>query len=115
MPALNANLAKFAAYDAQVVGISTDSIYCHLAWQEKGIGDLGFPLASDYYPHGGIAKMYGVQRLGDPIPGINERSIFVIDKQGKIVFRKVYELGEQPDNEEVLEALRKVHSAAAHS
>lgn len=115
MPALNANLAKFAAYDAQVVGISTDSIYCHLAWQEKGIGDLGFPLASDYYPHGGIAKMYGVQRLGDPIPGINERSIFVIDKQGKIVFRKVYELGEQPDNEEVLEALRKVHSTAAHS
>ena len=108
MPALNANLAKFAAYDAQVVGISTDSIYCHLAWQEKGIGNMGFPLATDYFPHGGIARTYGVQRLGDPIPGINERSIFVIDKQGKVVFRKVYELGEQPDNDEVLEALRNI-------
>ena len=111
MPALNANLAKFAAYDAQVVGISTDSIYCHIAWQEKGIGNMSFPLASDYFPHGEVAKKYGVQRLGDPIPGINERSMFVIDKQGKVVFRKVYELGEQPDNDEVLDALSQIQPA----
>jgi alkyl hydroperoxide reductase subunit AhpC len=113
MPALNVLLPRFAAFDAQVVGISTDSIYCHIAWQEKGIGTMAFPLASDYFPHGGVAAKYGVQRLGDPIPGINERSIFVIDKNGKIVFRKVYELGEQPDGDEVLEALRNVHAAKA--
>jgi len=113
MPALNASLAKFAAYDAQVVGISTDSIYCHIAWQEKGIGNMGFPLASDYFPHGAVAKTYGVQRLGDPIPGINERSMFVIDKQGKVVFRKVYELGEQPDSEEIFEALRQLQMQTA--
>jgi peroxiredoxin len=71
---------------------------------------MGFPLASDYFPHGDVAKKYGVQRLGDPIPGINERSIFVIDKHGKIVFRKVYELGEQPDGDEILEALGNVHA-----
>jgi peroxiredoxin len=111
MPALNALLSRFAAFDAQVVGISTDSIYCHIAWQEKAIGMMGFPLASDYFPHGDVAKKYGVQRLGDPIPGINERSIFVIDRSGKIVFRKVYELGEQPDGDEILEALGNVHAA----
>jgi alkyl hydroperoxide reductase subunit AhpC len=113
MPALNANLAKFAAYDAQVVGISTDSIYCHIAWQEKGIGNIDFPLASDYFPHGEVAKKYGVQRLGDPIPGINDRSIFIIDKQGKVVFRQVYELGELPENDEIFEALQKISGAAA--
>jgi alkyl hydroperoxide reductase subunit AhpC len=113
MPALNAKLAKFAEYDAQVVGISTDSIYCHMAWQEKGIGNIDFPLASDYFPHGEVARRYGVQRLGDPIPGINERSIFVIDKQGKVVFRQVYELGELPDNDEIFEALQKISGAAA--
>ena len=113
MPALNALLARFTALDAQVVGISTDSIYCHIAWQEKGIGMMAFPLASDYFPHGETAKRYGVQRLGDPVPGINERSIFVIDKQGKVVFRKVYELGEQPDGDEILEALQKIHAATA--
>jgi len=47
-------------------------------------------------------------RLGDPIPGINERAIFIVDKQGKIAFAKVYDLGEQPDNEDVFEALRKL-------
>jgi alkyl hydroperoxide reductase subunit AhpC len=113
MPALNALLPRFAAFDAQVVGISTDSIYCHMAWQEKAIGAMGFPLASDYFPHGETAKKYGVQRLGDPIPGINDRSIFVIDKQGKIVFRKVYELGEQPDSDEILDALRDAHGPKA--
>ena len=113
MPALNAMLPRFAAFDAQVVGISTDSIYCHIAWQEKGIGMMAFPLASDYFPHGDIAKKYGVQRLGDPIPGINERSIIIVDKQGKVAFRKVYELGEQPDGEEIFEALRNVHTAKA--
>src|SRR5437588_2632391 len=113
MPALNAMLPRFAAFDAQVVGISTDSIYCHIAWQEKGIGMMAFPLASDYFPHGEVAKKYGVQRLGDPIPGINERSMFVIDKQGKVIFRKLYELGELPDNEEVFEALRQIQMQTA--
>jgi len=84
-----------------------------MAWAEKGIGNIDFPLASDYFPHGEVARRYGVQRLGDPIPGINERSIFVIDKQGKVVFRQVYELGELPDNDEIFEALQKISGAAA--
>jgi peroxiredoxin len=49
-----------------------------------------------------------VLREGPPIPGINERAIFIIDKQGKIVFSKVYELGEQPDNQEAFDVLKKL-------
>jgi peroxiredoxin len=108
MPAYNADLEKFAAYDAQVLGMSVDSVYSHIAWQQKAIGMLHYPLGSDFYPHGGVAQAYGVLREGDPIPGISNRSIFVIDKTGKIVFAQVYELGEQPDNEDVLEVLRKL-------
>ena len=108
MPAYNADLDKFAGYDAQVVGISVDSIPSHIAWQKRDIGMLSYPLASDFYPHGAVAKKFGVLREGDPIPGINERSVFVIDKQGKIAMSKVYDLGQQPDNEDAFEVLRKL-------
>jgi peroxiredoxin len=108
MSSYNPDLEKFAALDAQLAGISVDSQFCHIAWQQKGIGMLGFPLCSDFHPHGAVAKKYGVFREGAPIPGINDRAVFVVDKSGKIVFSQVYELGQQPDNEEALAALRKL-------
>ena len=108
MPAYNADLEKFAGFDAQVVGVSVDSIPSHIAWQQKAIGKLDYPLASDFYPHGAVAKKFGILREGDPIPGINERAVFIVDKQGKIAFAKVYELGQQPDNEDCFEVLRKL-------
>jgi alkyl hydroperoxide reductase subunit AhpC len=108
MSALGGYLAKFTGYNAQVVGISTDSIYSHIAWQEKSIGWQEYPLASDYWPHGGIAQKFGIMREGDPLPGINERAIFIVDKQGKIAFSKIYELGQEPDYEEVVTELSKL-------
>src|SRR3954467_1444113 len=108
MPAYNADLEKFAGFDAQVVGMSGDSIPRPHGGQKKEIGMLNYPLASDFYPHGAVAKKFGVLREGDPIPGINERAVFVIDKQGTIVFAKVYPLDKQPDNEDCFDVLRKL-------
>lgn len=108
MPAYNADYDKFAGFDAQVVGISMDSIYSHIAWQEKEIGKLRYPLACDFYPHGAVAQKYKVLREGPPVPGISERAIFIVDKQGKIAFTKIYELGEQPPNEDCFAVLRKL-------
>jgi alkyl hydroperoxide reductase subunit AhpC len=108
MPAYNADYEKFAGLDAQVVGISCDSAYCHIGWQEKDIGLLKYPLASDFYPHGAVTQKYGILRAGAPLPGISERAVFVVDKKGKIAFVKLYELGEQPPNEDALSALRKL-------
>jgi peroxiredoxin len=108
MSAYSRYLKQFADYDAQVVGISPDSIYCHLAWQEKSIGWLDYPLASDYWPHGAVAQKFGIQRLGEPLPGINDRSVFIINKAGKISFAKVYELGQEPDYEELLSEAKKL-------
>ena len=108
MPAYNADLEKFAGFDAQVLGISVDSIPSHIAWQKKDIGMLNFPLGSDFYPHGSVAEKFGVLRQGDPIPGINERAVFIVGKDGKIAWAKVYPLDRQPDNEECFEVLRKL-------
>lgn len=108
MPAYQTDLEKFAGFDAQVVGISGDSVYSHIAWQQRSIGRLQYPLASDFYPHGGVAQQYGVWRTGPPIPGINDRSIFVVNKDGKIVFARLYDLGDVPENQEVLNVLKKL-------
>lgn len=108
MSAYSEDYSKFAEQNAQVVGISPDSVYCHLAWQEKSLGWQDFPLASDYWPHGGTAQKYGVLREGPPLPGINDRTVFIVDTEGKIVYSRVYELGQEPNNEEALEALRKL-------
>jgi len=110
MPAYQAELEKFAGYDAQVVGISIDSIYSHIAWQQKDIGWMDYPLASDFYPHGSVSKLYDVFREKPPIPGINERAIFIIDKEGIIRFSQVYDLGQQPPNEDVFDVLEKLKS-----
>ena len=108
MTAYSRELDTFAGYDAQVMGISVDSTWSHIAWQEKEIGKLNYPLLSDFYPHGDVAQKYDVFRTRDPIPGINDRAIYVIDKTGKIVFAQLYELGEAPDNRDVLEVLERL-------
>jgi peroxiredoxin len=76
---------------------------------------MDYPLLSDFFPHGAVARAYGVLRE-DPVPlaGISERAVFVVDKSGKIAFSKVYELSEVPPNEEIFAVLRqmKAHTAA---
>jgi len=108
LPGYNSELERFSGYDAQVVGISVDSIYSHMAWQKKEIGVMSFPLASDFHPHGETARKYGIFREGDPIPGISERAIFVVGKDGKVKFAKVYPISQVPDNEDVFEVLKKL-------
>lgn len=108
MPAYNVELARFAAYDAQVMSMSVDSVYCHLAWVTREIGLLDYPLCSDFYPHGEVAQKYDTFRLGPPVPGMNERSIYIINKEGRIAWAKLYDIGEQPPNEELFAALEQV-------
>ena len=106
MPAFDSNLEKFAALDAQVLDISTDSIYSHLAWQKHDIGTMHFPMCSDFYPHAQATQAYDVLRDGPPLAGISERAVFIVDKSGRIVFAKVYPLDRTPAIAELLEALK---------
>ena len=108
MPALNADREKFAALDAQVLDISVDSIYSHKAWQKFEIGEIQIPMCSDFYPHGEVTQSFGIMRDGPPLAGISERAAFIVDKQGKIIFAKVYPLDQTVQNEELLGALQKL-------
>jgi len=108
VPAFDSDREKFAALDAQVLDISTDSILSHIAWQKKEIGIMHLPLCADFYPHGAVTRAFGILREGPPVPGISERAAFIVDKSGKIVFAKVYPLDQTPNNQELLEALRKL-------
>lgn len=103
MPSYEDDLSKFEAYNTQVLGISVDSIPSHEAWQ-KSLGGITYPLCSDFWPHGEVAKKYGVLRD----EGMSERALFVIDKEGIIRFIDVHPIDEQPDNEIIYEVLRKL-------
>lgn len=104
MPAYEADLERFEGYDAQVLGISVDSVPCNTAWA-KSLGGLSYDLLSDFEPKGDVARLFGAYRQKD---GISERAIFVVDKEGRIAFKDIHDISDQPDNEEVLEALRKL-------
>jgi alkyl hydroperoxide reductase subunit AhpC len=108
MPALEKAQADFARHHAQVVGISCDSLPSHLAWQKHAIGTLTYPLCSDFYPHGEVVRRYGLLREGPPVPGISHRAIVLVDKEGVVRWKKVYELPAMPDVKEILEALKKI-------
>jgi len=108
VPAFDSDREKFAALDAQVLDISVDSILSHIAWQRKDIGMMQLPLCADFHPHGQVTQAFGILRSGPPIPGIGERAAFIVDKNGKIAFAKVYPLDQTPDNAELLRVLQRM-------
>lgn len=104
MPAYEADKDRFAGYDAQVLGISVDSIPSHVAWA-KSLGGITYDLLSDFHPKGEVAKSYGAWREGD---GITERALFIVDKEGKIAYIDIHDIGDQPDNEDLFDVLKKL-------
>ncbi|HVO60778.1 MAG TPA: redoxin domain-containing protein [Terriglobales bacterium] len=101
---------ELLACDAEVVGISVDSIMNTTAW-EREIGPLDFPLCSDFWPHGEVCSRYGLLRLDEPVKGASERAILIVDKTGTIAFRKVYGLNDLPDIDELFDWLRTLRAA----
>lgn len=69
------------------------------------MGGINFPLLSDFWPHGAVAKAYGVLREE---AGMSERSVFVIDKNGVVKYIDVHDIGEEPDIEQIFEELGKL-------
>jgi peroxiredoxin len=100
LPGLQENLPKFKELNAEVLGISVDSRHSHKAFAEH-LG-LEFPLLSDFDKK--VCQAYGVLREG----GFAERALFVIDTQGVIRYAHVNPIGEVPDNQPVLQVLRKL-------
>lgn len=98
-------MADFERYNAQVVGISVDSIPSHVAFAKSLGGIEKYPLASDFHPKGEVSKKYGVW---NEERGISERAIIVVDKQGIVRYIDVHQISEAPDNAQILEVLREL-------
>lgn len=96
--------ARFDRADAVVLGVSIDPQPSKAAWAQT-LGGLSFDLLSDFHPHGEAAQKFGVFRQKE---GFSERAIFIVDKQGKVAWSKVYDIPQQPDNEELVKVLEKL-------
>jgi peroxiredoxin len=71
--------ADLQRLNAQLVGISVDSVWCHAAFAASR--HLHFPLLADFEPKGEVARAYGAYRSKD---GFAERALFVIDRDSMI-------------------------------
>ena len=66
------------------------------------LGNIPYPILSDFYPHGGVARQYGV--FNDDT-GVSFRAIFVVDKDGVVRFKRVYTSAGDISIDEVLAAV----------
>lgn len=99
------NMVKdiFDQYDAALLGITVDNIPTLYAWT-RPMGDLWFPVLSDFWPHGKVAKKYGVLRSD----GVSERALFIIDKKGLIRYIDVHNINKRPLLEDLVKELEKL-------
>jgi mycoredoxin-dependent peroxiredoxin len=102
------DMKSFEQLDAEVLGVSVDSVWSHKAYADK-MG-IHYSLLADFNPRGAMADKYGAFLVDK---GISNRSIVIINKQGKIAWIKNYEISVVPDLKEVSAALQQVKSAAA--
>jgi len=100
MSLYNEILSEFSRYNAAVIGISVDGIWCHVAFAHDR--HLHFPLLADFEPKGEIARRYGVYRTH---AGTSERALFVIDASGVIRWSHVSPVGVNPGADGILRAL----------
>ena len=78
------------------------------AWAES-LGGITYPLLSDFWPHGEVAKKYGVLRS----EGHSERAIFIIDKAGVIQYIDIHDIKDQPSNAVLFDELARIQPGSA--
>jgi peroxiredoxin len=93
-------MPEFRKYDAQMLGISVDGVWCHLAFAKDR--KIRFPLLADFEPKGQVSRAYRVYREGD---GFSERALYVIDPQGSIYWSYLSPVGVNPGADGILRAL----------
>lgn len=105
-PGYNLARSLFEQHNAMLLGISVDNRATLSAWTQQ-MGSLWFPVLSDFWPHGEVAKRYGVLRTD----GTAERALVFIDTQGIITHIHVSDINRRPPLELIAENLAKLSSA----
>ncbi len=99
------NLARtlFESHNAVLLGISVDNRATLFAWTQQ-MGNLWFPVLSDFWPHGSVAARYGVLRSD----GMAERALIFINTQGVITYIHVSDINQRPHLELIAEQLERL-------
>jgi peroxiredoxin len=92
--------SEFEKYNARVVGISVDGVWCHNAFSADR--NFHFPLLADFEPKGAVSKAYGAYRAED---GTSARALFVLDTEGVIQWSYLSPVGVNPGADGILRAL----------
>ncbi|MET0465853.1 MAG: redoxin domain-containing protein [Chitinophagaceae bacterium] len=105
MALYNETLRFFHKSNAEVIGISVDGKWCHLAFSKDR--NLHFPLLADFEPKGAVASLYGVfdEKLGEC-----KRALFVLDEEGIIRWSYLSPVGVNPGADGILDALEEMDS-----
>lgn len=103
MQSLEKNKEVFDKLNTVTFGMSVDTIPSKHAWaRELGIKETR--LLSDFWPHGEVARLYGLFKDEN---GISERANIIVDEEQKVIFVKVYDIPQLPDIDEIINFLRK--------
>ena len=101
-------LPEFQKFDAELLGISVDGVWSHLAFAKDR--NLHFPLLADFEPKGEVARAYGVYRDQD---GTSERALYVIDATGTVSWSYVSPVDVNPGANGILRALENLGKEGA--
>jgi peroxiredoxin len=93
-------LPEFQKFGAELIAISVDSAWSHLAFAKDR--NLHFPLLADFEPKGDVARAYHVYR---DVAGTSERALFVVDADGVIRWSYVSPVGVNPGADGIIRAL----------
>lgn len=104
----NEVLPEFHRFGAELVGISVDGAWCHLAFAQDR--KLHFPLLSDFEPKGAVSRAYGAYRHS---AGQSARALFLIDGDGIIRWSYLSPVGINPGADGILTALEALPKAEA--
>lgn len=110
MALYNEILPEFREHGAELLGISVDGPWCHVAFARDR--KLRFPLLSDFEPKGAVSRLYGAYRDDD---GTSERALFVIDGAGIIHWSYCSPIDVNPGADGILSALESMHHQSAES
>ncbi|HEX7556876.1 MAG TPA: redoxin domain-containing protein [Leptolinea sp.] len=105
IPSYQELLPKFESANIQVLGLSIDHVPCLKAWAES-LGGITYPLLSDFWPHGAVAREYGILREN----GTTERAIFIIDPKGVIQYIDIHDIDERPDIDVIFTELARIQN-----
>jgi peroxiredoxin len=104
MQSLEEHKAYFQNFNVVAVGVNVDPVPSKKAWAQS-LDIESTPLVSDFWPHGRVARQYG---LFNDQEGVSGRANIILDENQKIIFVKIYEISMVPDINEILDFLREL-------